>query len=624
MVRSIWTKTLIASLAWAGLAWAQQPASNPKQPATPSAVSSTERVITLQEPGKPAQKCKVLKTWKTPEGATAYQVQALAGGEIMTIVESGPATTVAGSRNGTRMQAMATLIFHWGRDRTPPPGTPMPPAEVVQTVPPAPRVEMTAPRVTPQAAPVEEKKPGFFSRFSRKDDCCPDTAKIPVVDTKITASDKYNVKSQYDSAPSPTFKERMAKLFSRDSEKQVPVTVEHQPVEVKSPTVVPAAAPKVTTSVTAAPPSDWRQSWGKPEEQKITSLKPLQPEVATKTVKELPRADTKLPDPLQAPERYSKQPIEEMPRRTKQEAPKPVVPDGKATSSMPAAGQVVPAGLQSVVAAGQPLPAGTQSVVVAGQPLPAGMQSVVAAGGDASGVTYIPVPVVTIPDVSHPPITPTGPQTQVPRAPQLFGQAGQSANAFQPVNKALGPTPTTYDPGLVNAFTAMPSNEQVAKASNAFNAPEPGSFASLPTQMARPGPAPYAGNAAVMTAQTMPGQGLMPVGYQTALLPQGQAASAMTCDQMLSMMRDSFYPSHREWAAESMAATVDWRANPKVVDALLTSARGDPAASVRAACVRCLVKMNVNTVPAVTTIQALKADPDPRVRQEVEKAMAPK
>lgn len=68
MVRSIWKRTLVASLAWAGLAWAQQP--------TPSMPADTQAIITVQEQGKLAQKCKILKTWKTPEGSTAYQVRA--------------------------------------------------------------------------------------------------------------------------------------------------------------------------------------------------------------------------------------------------------------------------------------------------------------------------------------------------------------------------------------------------------------------------------------------------------------------------------------------------------------------------------------------------------------------
>jgi len=57
------------------------------------------------------------------------------------------------------------------------------------------------------------------------------------------------------------------------------------------------------------------------------------------------------------------------------------------------------------------------------------------------------------------------------------------------------------------------------------------------------------------------------------------------------------------------------------VDAMIAAAKDDPAATVRSACVRCLSKMNVNTPPAVTIIQGLKADPDPRVRTAAGEAL---
>jgi hypothetical protein len=88
----------------------------------------------------------------------------------------------------------------------------------------------------------------------------------------------------------------------------------------------------------------------------------------------------------------------------------------------------------------------------------------------------------------------------------------------------------------------------------------------------------------------------------------------------LRVLKDSIYPSQREWAAEQVSAC-DWRKNETVVDALVAAAKEDPAATVRAGCVRCLTKMRVNTVPVVVAIQGLKADADPRVRTEVDEAL---
>src|SRR5262249_46515467 len=81
------------------------------------------------------------------------------------------------------------------------------------------------------------------------------------------------------------------------------------------------------------------------------------------------------------------------------------------------------------------------------------------------------------------------------------------------------------------------------------------------------------------------------------------------------------YPSQREWAAEKLAA-MDWRNEPRIVDCLTKAAHEDPAPTVRAGCVRCLAQMRLNTMPVVSVIQSLQRDSDPRVRHEVEQALA--
>ena len=81
------------------------------------------------------------------------------------------------------------------------------------------------------------------------------------------------------------------------------------------------------------------------------------------------------------------------------------------------------------------------------------------------------------------------------------------------------------------------------------------------------------------------------------------------------------YPSHREWAAENLAEA-DVQLHPQVVDALLTSARQDTAASVRAACVRSLAKLNAHTEAVAATLRSLKGDTDARVRREADQALA--
>lgn len=141
MVRAKWTGTLVAALAWAGMTWGQSAPMSPSAAAGPS-----QCTITVQEQGKPAQKCKVLKAWKQADGKMAYQVQSLDTGEMMTIAESGPA---AGS--GASGKAIVTRIFHWGKGNVPPLNAPRPPEATAAVAPksPAPMVSKTAPSVAP-------------------------------------------------------------------------------------------------------------------------------------------------------------------------------------------------------------------------------------------------------------------------------------------------------------------------------------------------------------------------------------------------------------------------------------------------------------------------------------------
>jgi len=186
MVRSIWKRTLVTTFAWASLAWAQQPIPSAGPAAKPG--ESTGQTFTVQEAGRPGQKCKILKSWKTPEGKTAYQVQAMDTGEMMTIVETGTVKNLAQSGNGSRAQAVATRIFHWGLERMPPAGTPMPPIEDLRKMPSAlpdpepkkmvstdhleagkppapPRPEVT--KVTTAISPEPAKRSRLFPWFSR-------------------------------------------------------------------------------------------------------------------------------------------------------------------------------------------------------------------------------------------------------------------------------------------------------------------------------------------------------------------------------------------------------------------------------------------------------------------------
>src|SRR5205085_2327306 len=115
MARAKWIKSLFAAAVSTSLAMGQSPV-----PAT----ATTDKVITVQEVGHAPQKCKVVKVWQLQSGMHAYQVQALDSGEMITIVEEGPHTTVKLKEEGKKAQAVATRIYHWGASGAAPAGTP--------------------------------------------------------------------------------------------------------------------------------------------------------------------------------------------------------------------------------------------------------------------------------------------------------------------------------------------------------------------------------------------------------------------------------------------------------------------------------------------------------------------
>src|SRR5262249_209255 len=104
----------------------------------------------------------------------------------------------------------------------------------------------------------------------------------------------------------------------------------------------------------------------------------------------------------------------------------------------------------------------------------------------------------------------------------------------------------------------------------------------------------------------------------TAVQPVGFAQDGATLPQLQAMLRDSLYPSQREWAADRLALH-DWRMEPRVLDSLLTAAREDPAPMVRAGCGRSLGKMKANTGPGVAGRGGRR---DGGAREEVEQALA--
>src|SRR5262245_35548309 len=113
MVRATKLGSVVVGLAASGLAWGQSAPTPPASRAEPAG-----KIITVSEPGKPAQKCRLIKMWTQPNGGKACQVQTIAGGEMMTIVQSAPAAP------GMSGKTLAMTIYHW-QGGTPHPEAPL-------------------------------------------------------------------------------------------------------------------------------------------------------------------------------------------------------------------------------------------------------------------------------------------------------------------------------------------------------------------------------------------------------------------------------------------------------------------------------------------------------------------
>lgn len=114
---AIWRGAIVVLLFWSGLAWTQTSAPRPSG-------EGTDRIMVVHENGR-ATRCRVVESWKLPDGRIAHLLQALESNEMITIVDERSPSAEPAAR-GSR--AMPKRIFAWGLGkRTPPEGSPVPP-----------------------------------------------------------------------------------------------------------------------------------------------------------------------------------------------------------------------------------------------------------------------------------------------------------------------------------------------------------------------------------------------------------------------------------------------------------------------------------------------------------------
>src|SRR5262249_2558495 len=99
-------------------------------------------------------------------------------------------------------------------------------------------------------------------------------------------------------------------------------------------------------------------------------------------------------------------------------------------------------------------------------------------------------------------------------------------------------------------------------------------------------------------------------------LPAAAPAMVPNAQDHLATLKDALQPSERQTAAEALIEGATGR-SPEVRTALLTAVQQDPAATVRAACLRCLAKQGIRDQVYRDALAAAQRDQDMRVREEL-------
>ena len=238
--------------------------------------------------------------------------------------------------------------------------------------------------------------------------------------------------------------------------------------------------------------------------------------------------------------------------------------------------------------------------------VPPGNGSVIAAG--APPVRVIPY----IPNGQPLGAPPTAHNFIPPQAPQLYPS--------YPNTRMAGNSYPTQ--GMANAFTSVPNQrpipsdvESTVAMQNAFNPTIP-KEGDMPAQ----GFSPQGINLNNDMARSM-ASGQMPANMMAYIQPESNVIPADTVlMENVVMLKNANQPSLRENAADQLSKTRGVSMN-LAVQALATAVKEDPAPLVRAACIRSLTRMKINTIEVLEVINEKKTDLDPRVRMEADQAI---
>jgi hypothetical protein len=414
------------------------------------------------------------------------------------------------------------------------------------------------------------------------------------------------------------------------------VACQPSPASAPAPAPAPGAAtlPAPAAKVVSEPakPSDWRESWGKVEPWKATAqAAPAKPdEKVSQRAAPVPLETPTEPDPIKAPDMYRDMAMSARLHSSKIPDEKPVLPTRSRKSGLFASNRSVePQHPETVVIP----PTGAEAMPDEASPMRGPGRVVSLPANEGNAFWSPPEPPKRNPN------TPEGNENQLqpPQVPLRIapGYAGPlpPPGPTQPgVTMMPSPPDTGVPDAMGNAFT-LPGTRRPIPADFGPTPQEPNGFDPMVRMGAGSPPQAYSMGMPAMPrppmANTMAMGPRMPMGMNplmsvpaTPVAPGVAVAAARPTGvpQLLAKLKDSLYPSERETAAEQLSE-MNGRPQPQVVESLMKSARSDPAATVRVACVHALTHMKANPPEVAKLARDLKSDRDPRVRQEAEETL---
>jgi hypothetical protein len=411
------------------------------------------------------------------------------------------------------------------------------------------------------------------------------------------------------------------------------VACQPAPASATAPTLVAPTTPAPGAKVVSEPakPSDWRESWGKVEPWKATAqaapVKPAEKMSQRVAPVPVPLEGPIDPDPIKAPDMYRDMAMSARVHNSKIPEEKPVLPTRSRKSGLFASHRPVEPEHQETVVIP---PASAEAMPDVASPLRAPGRVVSLPANEANAFWSPPEPPKPNPN------SPEGNETQMqpPQVPLRIapGYSGPlpPPGPMQPrLTMAPSPPDTGVPDAMGNAFT-LPGTRRPIPADFGPTPQEPNGFDPMVRMGAGSPPQAYSmGMQRPPMANMMAMGPHMPMGMNplmsvpaTPVAPGSAVAAARPTGvpQLLAKLKDSLYPSERESAAEQLS-DMNGRPQTQVVESLMKSARNDPAATVRAACVHALTHMKANPPEVAKLARDLKSDRDPRVRQEAEEAL---